>query len=69
MPQPSFQVKMNEVSDLQALLAQVATFSNRLEQKRHSGHVVTLKLLLNRVRDQLRALDNVIHVELMKGQG
>jgi hypothetical protein len=57
---------INEVSDLRAIISQVATFSNRLEDEGLRGPVVALKSHLSRARDQLYALDNLINVELLK---
>ena len=57
---------INEVSDLQAILSQVASFSNQLEEERLRGPVVALKSHLSRALDQLHALNNLINAELLK---
>ncbi|KAL8904858.1 MAG: hypothetical protein Q9171_006896 [Xanthocarpia ochracea] len=57
---------MNEVSDLQVIISQVATFGNQLEEERYKGPVVALKGHLSRAMYQLRTLDNLINVELLK---
>jgi light-regulated signal transduction histidine kinase (bacteriophytochrome) len=57
---------INEVSDLRAILSQVATFGNQLEEERLRGPVVALRSHLTRARAQLRAVDNLINTELFK---
>ncbi|KAL8861156.1 MAG: hypothetical protein Q9178_002372, partial [Gyalolechia marmorata] len=57
---------MNEVSDLRAVISQVSTFSNQLEEERFRGPVVTLKGHLDEAMVRLRTLDNLINVELFK---
>ena len=57
---------INEVSDLRAVLSQVASFSNQLEEERLRGPVVALKSHLSRAMDQLHALDNLINAKLLK---
>jgi hypothetical protein len=57
---------INEVSDLRAILSQVATFSSRLEEERLRGPVIALKSHLSRARDQLCVVDNLITAELIK---
>ncbi|CAL8574443.1 hypothetical protein XPA_000403 [Xanthoria parietina] len=57
---------INEVSDLRAIISQVATFSNQLEEERFRGPVIALKSHLDRATDQLRSLENLINAELIK---
>lgn len=57
---------MNEVSDLRAVISQISTFSNQLEEESFRGPVVTLKNHLNKAMGQLRTLDNLINAELFK---
>ena len=57
---------INEVSDLQAILSQVGSFSNRLKEERFRGPVVALKSHLTRANTQLNALNGLINSELLK---
>lgn len=57
---------INEVSDLRAIISQVASFSNQLEEEKFKGPVVALKSHLDRAIDQLRALDNLTNTKLLK---
>ena len=57
---------VNEVSDIQAILSQVAHFSNQLEEERLRGPVVALKSHLSRADAQLRALNDLISSEMLK---
>lgn len=58
---------INEVNDLRAVLSQVASFANQLQDEDFQGPVVGLKTHLNHANNQLMTLDQLVNSELMDG--
>lgn len=59
-------VLINEINDLRAMLSQIASFANQLQEERLHGPVVSLKSYLDQANEQLRLLDRLVNTELTK---
>ena len=60
---------INEIADLQVVLAQIIAFDRQRQWPPSDGSVIALRAQLRRAEDQLVKLNDLVHRELKKPEG